>query len=175
MSSFIDPASIIAQSGISISHIVADLGCGGGFYTVAAAKQVGNSGIVYAVDIQESKLAATQSAGRHLGCSNIMVVKADLELPITGVPENGCDAALVTSILHEVKNKEALLHNAYRVLKTGGSLIVVEWKKQATPFGPPLESRVGQEEAEQMLQSLSFRKTRDIPGEKFHYAMIFTK
>lgn len=175
MSSFIDPASIIALSGVSQGHIVADLGCGGGFYSVAAAKAVGNQGVVYAVDIQESKLAATQSAGRHLGCNNIMVVKADLEKPLTGISENSCDFVLATSIIHEIGNKEALLQNAYRILKTGSGLVTVEWKKESAVFGPPLESRIDQKELEKLLTRLGFKKNKDMPGEKFHYAMIFSK
>jgi len=175
MSSFIDPASIIALSGISANQIVADLGCGGGFYSVAAAKAVGNSGTVYAVDIQESKLAATQSAGRHLGCNNIMVIKADLEKPLTDIPENSCDAVLVTSILHEIGNRDTLLHNAYRLLKTGGNLVAVEWKKEPTTFGPDMASRIAPQELEQILTGLGLRKIKDIDAGKFHYSMIFTK
>lgn len=175
MSSFIDPASIIAQSGIAANQTVADLGCGGGFYTVAAAKVVGNSGSVYAVDIQESKLAATQSAGRHLGVSNIMIAKADLEKPLTEIPENSCDAVLVTSILHEIGDKESLLRNAYRLLKTGGNLAVVEWKKEPTTFGPDMASRIAPQQLQHMLEGLGLRKVKDIDAGKFHYSMVFTK
>jgi len=175
MSSFIDPATIIAQSGIGNGQTVADLGCGGGFYTVAAAKVVGNSGMVYAVDIQESKLAATQSAGRHLGVNNISVVKADLERPVAGISDNSCDAVLTTSILHEIGDKAALLSNAYRLLKTGGVLVAVEWKKQATTFGPDMESRIAQEDLQQLLEGLGLRKVKNIDAGKFHYAMVFQK
>jgi ubiquinone/menaquinone biosynthesis C-methylase UbiE len=175
MSSFIDPAKIIAQSGILQGQTVADLGCGGGFYSVAAAKAVGNLGVVYAVDIQESKLAATQSAGRHLGFNNIMAIKADLEKTVEDIAENSCDAVLATSIIHEVGSKEALVKNAYRLLRTGGGLVVVEWKKEAAMFGPALESRIDQKDLEQLLVRLGFKKTKDLPPEKFHYAMVFSK
>ena len=175
MSSFIDPGTIVAQSGIAKGQTVADLGCGGGFYSVAAAKQVGNSGMVFAVDIQESKLAATQSAGRHLGVNNISVVKADLEKPVTGIAENSCDAVLTTSVLHEIGDKEALLRNAYRLLKTGGLLVTVEWKKEATTFGPDMASRIAREDLLHLLERLGFRKDKDIDAGKFHYAMVFIK
>lgn len=175
MSLFINPANVIAYAGLKAGQIVANLGCGSGFFTTAAAQIVKDPGKVYAVDVQEAKLQATQSTARHFGYKNVVVVKADLDKPLLNIPETSCDLAIIGSVMHEVGNREILLKNAYRLLKTGGRLLVVDWKKEHTPFGPALESRIDQEFLSQMLLTLGFRKERDIPADKFHYAMLFVK
>lgn len=175
MNKFIDPASIIAQAGLKSGQIVADFGCGSGFYSLPAAKRVGNTGTVYAIDVQEAKLAATQSAARQNGSKNITVMKADLEKPLLDIPEASCDAVILASILHEIDSNENLIKNAYRVLKTGGEVIAVEWKKQATPIGPPLERRLAQEDLEQLLSHAGFHKAKDLGADGYHYSVMFTK
>ncbi|MCK8326076.1 class I SAM-dependent methyltransferase, partial [Erwinia amylovora] len=67
--------------------IAADLGCGSGFYVVPAAQLVGNEGTVYAVDVQENKLAATVSIATQFGCKNVKVVRADLSKQLLEIPE----------------------------------------------------------------------------------------
>src|SRR5262245_55420900 len=98
MTKFIDPASIVAQTDLKNGQVVADLGCGSGFYSLPAAQRVGNTGQVYAVDVQEAKLAATQSAARQNGFKNITVVKADLEKPLVDIAESSCDVVILASI-----------------------------------------------------------------------------
>jgi ubiquinone/menaquinone biosynthesis C-methylase UbiE len=175
MPKFINPANVVAQSGLSSGQVVADLGCGGGFFALPAAQIVGTDGHVYAVDVLEGKLAVTSGSAKQLGLHNLTVVLSDLEKPLTEVPENTCDLVIVASILHEIGLREALIKNAYRVLKTGGRLLAVEWKKEFTPLGPPLSVRVAPEQLETELARAGFKKQTDIPADSYHYAMVFTK
>lgn len=175
MNKFVDPASVIAQMSLKNGHCVADLGCGSGFYALAAARQVGNTGMVYAVDVQEAKLDATQSAARQSGLKNITIVKADLDKPLLDIPESTCDGVILASIIHEIESREALMKNAYRILKTGGQILAVEWKKQATPIGPDMARRVGQAELEQVMASAGLRKDKDVETDGYHYAVLFIK
>jgi ubiquinone/menaquinone biosynthesis C-methylase UbiE len=172
---FINPATVVAQMGIKPGQTVADLGCGSGFYSLAAAKIVGNTGLVYAVDVQEAKLTATHSAGQQSGFKNINVVKADLDKPLLDIAEGSCDGVIVASILHEVSSRESLLKNAYRILKTGGVLLVVEWKQEMTPIGPPVAVRVPPHDLENELGRMGLRKMKDVSADSYHYAMVFTK
>ena len=175
MLKFVDPSAVVAELGLKSGDIVADLGCGAGFYSVGAGRVVGSSGMVYAVDVQEAKLAATQSNAKQHNLKNIMAVKADLEKPLLTIGESSCDAVIVASILHEIGSRDALMKNAYRLLKTGGQLLAVEWKKQMTPFGPPLENRLAPEKLREMLTALGMRPAREIPADSYHYAIVFVK
>ncbi len=172
---FIDPSSIIAQAAILNGQTVADLGSGSGFYALPAAKAVGNTGIVYAVDVQDAKLDATQSAARQIGLKNVTTLKADLDKPLLDISEGSCDVVIIASIIHEIESKESLVKNAYRLLKTGGRLLAVEWKKELTPLGPAAERRVSLVELEALVSPLGFRKQRDLSTDGYHYAALFVK
>jgi ubiquinone/menaquinone biosynthesis C-methylase UbiE len=172
---FVNPANLIAYSGVTQGSTVADLGCGGGFYTIPAAKAVGGSGCVYAVDILEDKLSATVSAAKQEGLKNVIVRKADLEKNISEIDEASCDLVILASILHEIGSIQPLIQNAYRLLKTGGKILAVEWKKEASPLGPVMERRILQQDLEKTFQSIGLRKEKDIPADTYHYSVLFIK
>jgi ubiquinone/menaquinone biosynthesis C-methylase UbiE len=174
-SKFINPSLVVAQTGLMQGQVVADLGCGSGFYVLPAAQMVGNQGTVYAVDVVENKLAATISIANQFGYKNVKVVQADLEKPIMDIPANSCDLVIVGNIYHEVKVKESLISNIYRILKSPGRALLVEWKKTATPFGPPLEKRVEQQAMEIILMQKGFRKVKELEADGYHYAVLFEK
>jgi len=132
---FINPSLIVAQAGILAGQTVADLGCGSGFYVLPAAQLVGTEGTVYAVDIVESKLAATISIVNQFGYKNVRVVRADLTQLLTDIPEGSCDVVIAGNILHEISSRDMLIKNIYRILKTGGRVLAIEWKKELSPLG----------------------------------------
>lgn len=172
---FINPQNVVSQMGLMSGQTVADLGSGAGFFSIAAAKMIGNTGKVLAVDVQQAKLMAVTSAAGQQGLKNIQIVQADLDQPIKGVEEASCDAVILASILHEIKNKDMLLQNAYRILKTGGLVLAVDWKAEHIIFGPPLNQRIPEVELEQVLAKTGFKKVKSIPADMFHYALVFQK
>src|SRR6185436_7508963 len=133
---FLNPSEVVAQTGIMQGEIVADLGCGNGFYVLPAAQMVGPTGTVYAVDVQTSKLAATISIANQFGYKNVRVVQANLGKPLLDIEPNSCDMVIVSNILHEIEDAHELIKNVYRILKSPGRVLAVEWKRTATPFGP---------------------------------------
>lgn len=176
ISKFINPSSVIAQAGIMRGEVVADLGCGNGFYVLPSAQLAGPEGEVIAVDVQESKLAATISIANQYGYRNIKVIRADLAKPLIDIPENSVDSVVLSNIMHEIgQGREVLLKNVYRILKTGGKVVVIEWKKELSPIGPPINSRLDQQSAEIQLMNAGFRKGKDIEADGYHYAVLFIK
>ncbi len=172
---FVNPGKIIGQFGLKPGDKVTDLGCGSGFYTLAAAKIVGNTGRIAGVDVQDTKLTATKSISLQNNLHNVEVYKADLEKPFHGLPSGGEDAVIMASIVHEVKGRAAVIQNAYSLLKTGGRLLVVDWKDETSPFGPAMEKRVSAKEIRNELESAGFKHTKDLDADLYHYAMIFEK
>jgi ubiquinone/menaquinone biosynthesis C-methylase UbiE len=172
---FLNPAEVVAQTGLMMGQTVADLGCGNGFYVLPAAQMIGPSGIVYAVDVQTQKLAATVSIANQFGYKNVRVIQANLGKPLLDILPNSCDLVIVGNILHEISEKNELIKNIYRILKSPGRVVVVEWKRTATPFGPPLDKRVDQEKLEILLMQAGFRKSKDLLADGYHYAVLFEK
>jgi len=172
---FLNPSEVIAQTGLMQGQVVADLGCGHGFYVLPAAQMVGPSGTVYAVDLLEDKLGATISITNQFGYKNVRVVQADLSKPMTEIVPNSCDLVIIGNILHLVDPRDQLIKNIYRILKPGGRVVVVEWKNMATPFGPPMEKRVDQEKLEVLLMQVGLRKAKELQADGYHYAVLFEK
>lgn len=172
---FIKPENIIARAGLKPGQRVADLGCGAGFYTAAASKIVGNAGTVCAVDVQESKLVATKSASIQQGYHNVEVYKADLEKPFTQVEAGSFDLVILASILHEVSNRDAVLKNAYSLLKTGGKLLAVDWQTEPSPFGPDLDKRISDDDLQETLEKMGLKLVKQIPADSYHYALLMEK
>lgn len=172
---FLNPNLVIAQAGLMQGQTVVDLGCGSGFYVLPAAQMVGSAGTVYAVDILEDKLAATISITGQFGYKNVKVVRADLSRPFLDLPEGYCDVVITGNIFHEITPRDQLIKNIYRLLKTGGRLLAVEWKKTATPFGPPLDKRIDQQQLEILLMQAGLRKNKELEADSYHYAVLFEK
>lgn len=175
MSKFLNPAEVVAQSGLMQGEVVADLGCGNGFYVLPAAQMVGPSGTVIAVDVMEEKLAATVSIANQFNYKNVQVLKADLAKPLLEIPANSVDMVIVGNILHQIGPTEQLIKNIYRILKISGRVIIVEWKKTAIPFGPPLNQRIEQQKVEILLMQAGLRKVRNLDADSYHYAVLFEK
>lgn len=177
MSKFINPSSLVGQLGLKKGQVIADFGCGSGFYALPAAQMVGNEGMVCAVDVIESKLEATQSISRQMGFLNVRVIRANLEKPVLELTDGSCDAVILANILHEAEDVRGVIANVYRVLKSGGKVLVVEWKKEHSPIGPLAEKRIGEIEVEKIFQNLGFKKYRNLDThvDGYHYALVFIK
>ena len=172
---FLDPEQILAHVGLERAGTVADFGCGNGFYPVAAAKIVGQDGQVYAVDVKNDSLEATQSAAKHERLKNITTVHHDMEQPGVPVPAGVCDAVILSGILHLSALQKNVMRESYRVLKTGGKLIVVEWKKERLPFGPDIKRRMSEDQVKDLCARSGFGFKNEIPADGFHYGLVFTK
>lgn len=172
---FLDPLQILAYAGFTKGETIADFGSGNGFYPVAAARCVGPEGTVYAVDVKPEALEATTSAARHENIKNINTIRHDLEFPGVEIPENSCDAVILAGILHLSKLQKNVLRESYRVLKTGGKVVVIEWKKEHLPFGPDISKRLSESAVQDLMVRGGFKYESEIPADHFHFAQIYIK
>src|SRR3989344_6086734 len=76
---FLDPEKVLFAAGLSLGQTLADLGSGSGFYTIAAAKIVGERGSVYTVDVLESTLDHISAEARLKGIRNVKTLACNLE------------------------------------------------------------------------------------------------
>jgi len=158
----IDARSLLEKAGIGEKMKIADLGCGRrGYFTLQAAKLVGDQGMVYAVDILRDSLEDVKSLANLFGIPNIKTVWADLEvLNSTQIPDALIDLVMLNNVLWQTEKDELIIQEAIRILRKGGKLLVTDWKKIKTPFGPPVENRTDSEYLKEygQKQSLIFVK-----------------
>jgi demethylmenaquinone methyltransferase / 2-methoxy-6-polyprenyl-1,4-benzoquinol methylase len=115
------------------SHRVLDIAGGTGDLAKNIAKVVGNTGQVVLADINASMLQAGRDRLLNEGIiNNIEYIQADAEcLPFS---ENNFDRVTIAFGLRNVTNKDKALASMYRVLKPGGSLIILEFSKPILSF-----------------------------------------
>lgn len=174
---FLDPAKVLFQSGLAAGQIVADLGSGNGFFALAAGKLVGPSGKVYAIDILADALDFTTADARIAGLSNIQTLRCDLELPRAcgSIAEGSADMVIFSNIVHEMINKANLFAEAYRLLKNGGKLLIVEWNDSPSLIGPPAQTRIKSQQTEQLAKDSNFKLDRMVETDRYHYGLVFLK
>ena len=126
---------------------VADVGAGGGWFTVRLARQVGPNGRVYAEDIQTEMIQAIERRVRREGLENR--VKTVLGTPTDPKIPEPVDAVLIVDAYHEMEQPVTLLRNLAKSLKPKGLIGIVNYKKDGGGPGPPMEERV---DAEQVIR-----------------------
>ncbi len=98
---------------------ILDYGCGIGSYTFPVANLVGEKGRVYALDKQPLAIKKIEEKAQGEAFYNIDTILSDED---TGLPDESVDVILLYGVLPEIKHKESLLRELYRVLRPNGYL-----------------------------------------------------
>jgi ubiquinone/menaquinone biosynthesis C-methylase UbiE len=174
---FLNPEKVLFSVGLGATQTFVDFGSGSGFYTLAAAQIVGDQGAVYSIDILESALEHTSAEARMKGYKNIKTAVCDLEQPhaCEGIPGGSADVCLFANIVHQIENRDNLFTEAYRILKTGGKLVVIEWNDQPAPIGPRAVDRISEVEVNNLAKKATFKNGGQLSVDAYHFGLVFIK
>ena len=165
------PGRIMDALGIGDGSVVADIGAGGGWFTIRLARRVGPNGLVYAEDVQRQMIESIERRVQREALRNVRLVLGTTEDP--RLPAGALDAALIVDAYHEMDDRIELLRNLARSLKPGGRLGIVDFRLDGGGPGPPIEERIAPEvvidEAEQAGLRLISHETF-LP---FQYLLVF--
>ena len=123
------PDLLISALHIRPGATVADIGSGTGYFTWRLAQQVGPTGKVYAVDVQDSMLDLTKAAVDAHKLTNVEYVRATESNP--RLPERSVDLAFIAYAYHEFGDPEAMMASIRRALKPGGRVLILEYAKES--------------------------------------------
>lgn len=176
-SELLDAGKILKEIlGMQIGNVVGDLGAGGGMFSMAAARTVGDQGQVYAVDIIKSSLSEIESKARMSGLYNLKTIWSNLEIVgATKIKEASLDFALVVNVLFQSQKKYEILAEATRLLKVGGKMLIIDWSNTAPGFAPPAEMQVNKEELLKICEQLELSLVEDFRAGNYHFGLIFRK
>lgn len=173
---FVDPESLIRQLNITAGVTVADFGCGSGYFSLAFAKAIGKEGRVIALDILPSALDAVASRARMAGLLNVSTKRANLEKEHgSGLADGSVDWVIIKDILFQNKDKGIILQEVSRVVRTGGHVLLMEWKETDGSVGPELHLRISREDIVSLVQSAGFSVGQELAAGDFHYAFLLNK
>ena len=110
--------------GIKEGAHVADIGAGSGWFTVRAAKRVGSTGIVYAVDINPEAIAYINRRTQKDGVGNVHAILSSEDDP--KLSTNSIDSVLLLKTYHEIAHPVLLLKNLRSSLRSGARVGVID-------------------------------------------------
>ncbi len=167
--SFLTPDHLVAELNLKQGSVVMDIGCGSGAYTVALARAVGNTGKVYAIDINREILHTLANTLEKNSILNVDTLWADIESEIP-VDAYSADAVVLSNVLFQLEDIDKALNNIEKVLKPKGEMLVVEWKESSVGIGPHTSQVISEEEIEKILLKHKIRIVRRLSAGSYHYA-----
>lgn len=173
----IDPQKIFTHIGLSKGMRVADFGCGRtGHFVFTAARVVENVGVVYAVDVMKDVLENIRSRVRTEGFENVQMVWSDIEIAgKTPIPAGTLDVCFFVNVLSQLKNQPAALTEAGRLLKAGGKIVIVDWRKKIGPLGPATELMLSPEKIKSLGEQCAFVWNGSAEAGDYHFYSILNK
>jgi ubiquinone/menaquinone biosynthesis C-methylase UbiE len=165
-----NPEEILKRIGLREGMTFVDIGCGEGFFAIAAARMVGASGKVIGVDINEGGITRLRERADNEGLNNMSSFVASAE--VAEVCSACADFVFFGIDLHDFKDASMALKNARRMLKPGGKLVDLDWKKKWMLKGPPASIRFSQEYAIELIQRAGFKIETAEDSGRMHYLII---
>lgn len=155
---------------------VVEFGTGYGTFTLPVVRKI--SGIVHGFDIEPELVDLVLERCNRLGLMNVQMETRDFVLDGTGLSDESVAHVMIYNLLH-IEHPVEMLKEAFRILKPGGSVSVIHWRRDIpTPRGPSMDIRPGPEQCALWGRQAGFFKTetQDIAAvAPYHYGMIFYK
>jgi SAM-dependent methyltransferase len=155
--------------GITPGKTVADIGAGSGWFTVRAARRVGEGGAVYAVDINPQAIRYVDDRARKEKLLNVKTILSKADDPL--LPAAAVDAVLLLKTYHEVAEPVRLLRNMRTALRSGAKVGIVDRNGNGENHGVAKEVvlREATQAGYRLLDQYDFVK-----GDKMDYFLVLT-
>jgi arsenite methyltransferase len=124
------PGQILDVINLKLGQSVADIGSGGGYFSIRFAVAVGETGKVYAVDENQEYLDFIKQNAKERNLHNIILISASeggMDLP-----EKALDFVFMRNVTHHITDRAAYFKALHKYLKPGGRVAVIEYKRGKT-------------------------------------------
>jgi predicted methyltransferase len=142
------PSRALRLLKVAPGEVVADVGAGSGYFTERLAGLVGQTGRVYATDIQQGMLDLLGARVSRAKLENVTLILSDPADP--KLPPNAIDMVLMVDVYHELGEPQTVLGHIRTALKPSGRLVLIEYKGEdpSIPIIPSHKMTVAQAKLE---------------------------
>ncbi len=119
------PNRVLDEIGVKPGQVIGDVGCGIDYFSLRLAKKVGESGIVYASDIDEEALQYLGERCKKQGIQNIQLIHGEENNPL--LPKASIDLVLIVNTINFIDDSSLFFKNLKPCLKSGGRVIIIQW------------------------------------------------
>ncbi len=165
------PAEVVKALQIREGEVVADIGAGSGYFTLPLARAVGKMGRVYAVDINPDLIRHLNRRIRDLKVGNVVSVLCAPDDPL--LCDGSVDRFFICDTWHHIEGHPKYLALLKKMLKPGGQVVMVDFKKVKTPVGPPMEMRIARDDLVQEMETNGFRLAEEHTFLEYQYFLVF--
>ena len=169
--SYQKPHDVITALKLQPGEIIADIGAGSGYFTFRLARHIGEAGRVYAVDVSPEMILHLNRRVRDLKLTNVAPVLAAPDDPL--LAEASIDRFFICNTWHHIENRDGYLGLMKRMLKPGGQVVMVDFKKTETPAGPPLEMRIDRADLVKEMEANGFQLSAEHTFLPYQYFLVF--
>lgn len=167
--------AVVAALALRPGMVVADVGAGTGLYTGLLARAVGPTGRVYAVDISTNFVRIIERRARAWGLNNVVgIVNTPRRVDLA---PGSLDLAFVCDTYHHFEYPQDMLQAVRRALKPGGSLVIIDYRKQPGVSSPWVMSHVRADRATvlQEVHAQGFRRVEQPDFLRQNYLLRFQR
>jgi precorrin-6B methylase 2 len=167
------PVGVLDSLDLRPGEVVADLGAGSGYFTFRMAPEVGETGRVLAVEIQEAMLTTLRARAATKKTTNVEVVQGsevDPHLPVGAV-----NLVLVVDVYHELAYPFEVMTKVRESLKPGGRVVFVEYRKEDPAVRIKEVHKMSVKQLEREMSAVGLVRVRTVETLPLQHIVIFEK
>ena len=168
-----EPETALDVLMINKGATIADIGAGSGYMTMRLVKHVGETGTVYANDVQPQMLQMLRQRLDRAHLTNVILVQGALDDP--RLPAATMDLELLVDVYHEFSQPQAMLRHLREALKPTGRLVLLEYRKEdpSIPIRPEHKMSIRDAKLEVEAEGLTLASVDEsLPRQ---HILIFTR
>jgi len=165
------PHEVITALKLKEGEVIADIGAGSGYFTFRLAHHVGDTGRVYAVDVGADMIVHLNRRIRDLQSKNVVTILAAPDDPL--LADASVDRFFICDTWHHIEDHPRYLALLKKMLKPGGQIVMVDFKKEQTPMGPPMEMRIDRADLVKEMEKNGFRVAAEHTFLPYQYFLVF--
>ncbi|MCX6671358.1 MAG: methyltransferase domain-containing protein [Euryarchaeota archaeon] len=123
---------ILKTLNIQPGQTIADIGSGGGFFTLLFSQLVGDKGRIYAIDTNQDFLEFINTQATKQGITNITTVRVTEQ--VIPLPTHSIDLVFVRNVYHHLQNRTQYFSEAKQLLTSEGRIAIIEFSQQGSKF-----------------------------------------
>lgn len=170
-----DPHSVLDGIGVRRGWHVADLGCGGGYFTIPFLDYVGEEGVIYAVDRDPDALSSLERSLDSVPSRRHQIRLLEEDISKTSIPSHSVDVVFFANVLHDIEDKRIFLEEVKRIAKESAFIVDIDWHREPSPFGPPFNIRITERDAKILAEENGFLVSKSIEAGPYHYGLLLMR
>ncbi len=165
------PDQVVERLQLKSGQRVAEIGSGSGYFVVRFARAVGETGKVYAADIDSDMLNYLKWRAGKEELANIELVEATPDDP--KLAGSSVDMVFICNTIHHIDNRDRYYPNISRALREGGRMVIVDFYKRPLPVGPSPRMKIARRDMIEEIEQAGFHLVEEYDFLPHQYFLVF--